>query len=137
MQEQAKNQIEQIRKIGDKIQDQARVQLTRAADEGKKILTAMGADLDADTVTVTALLQDIRKQNDSLGDLLKSLQTATYDIRYRTVWNARMMTSYAKSETAKFIHAEVRPRVEEYRGVVTTQLEGLKEKSGLKTSQVQ
>lgn len=75
-----------------------------AEDETRKILIELGADAQGDnSLFNTSTYKDIKGSHQSFSSFLKQLDIATYDLRSRTSWNARMGYGFLKQKVEKEI----------------------------------
>ena len=104
IQEAFKSQFKQVQAISEKVQSQLKPQLDKAAKEGKKVLSQLGAT-KTEEKSISEIIAEIREQNPTLKRLILSLDSATYDARKQLtskpevtiagVWLAKISTSYS------------------------------------------
>jgi len=131
IQEAFKSQFKQVQEISEKVQSQLKPQLDKAAKEGKKVLSQLGAT-KTEEKSISEIIAEIREQNPTLKRLILSLDSATYDARKQLTWNASMMSAYAKFQAEiKFekLEKKVKPAVEEYLSTAESQFKTLLEKA--------
>ncbi len=74
-------------------------------------------------------MEELRKANPTVRDFLRNLNVATYDNRFRMNWNATMISAYAKQQAEKTYIKDLKPRIDEVRDTVSTQLREVQSKT--------
>ncbi len=128
IQEAFKSQFKQVQAISEKVQSQLKPQLDKAAKEGKKVLSQLGAT-KTEEKSISEIISEIREQNPTLKRLILSLDSATYDARKQLTWNASMMSAYAKFQAEIKFDKNVKPAVENYLSTAESQFKTLLEKA--------
>ncbi len=128
IQETFKSQLKQVQAISDKVQSTLKPQLDKATQEGKKVLSQLGATATEDK-SISEVIAEIREHNPTLKSLILNLDTATYDARKQLSWNANMMSAYALFQAETKFEKEVKPAVEGYLSNAESKLKSLLEKA--------
>ncbi|OZG73810.1 hypothetical protein BTA51_08360 [Hahella sp. CCB-MM4] len=105
------SQLEQLNEAKGRLQAQLSSSWARLECEGKKLLNSMGADLNNEDKSLTAILTRLRQKNPTLRQLTLNLDTSTYDLRERANWNLHMMSAYARMQAEKTYSREIKPRL--------------------------
>ena len=128
IQEAFKSQFKQAQAISEKVQSQLKPQFDKAAKEGKKVLSQLGAT-KTEEKSISEIIAEIREQNPTLKRLILSLDSATYDARKQLSWNASMMSAYAKFQAEIKFDKNVKPAVESYIATAENQFKTLLDKA--------
>jgi len=135
IQDKVKVQLDQIKKQGEKLQVELGKGLGIAKVEGQRILKEFGVDT-TEQLDMKDVLADLRKANPSVRQFLRNLDVATYDARFRLNWNATMISAYAKQQAGKTYSADVKPRLDEFRDIVSQQLHEIQVKTKQLTAKI-
>ena len=111
----------------EQIQGQVNKQLDDVKVEGFRILKELGANVEAEALTFSEVVSDIREANPSVKEFVRNLNVATYDNRFRANWNATMGTALAKLNVEKAYVRNIKPRIAEARDTVNSQVSNIKE----------
>lgn len=128
IQEKMKGQLSQLKKQGDKLQAQVNKRLDNAKLEGQRILKELGVE-SAESISLQELVGELRKANPTVKDLIRKLEVATYDNRFRINWNTNMISAYAKQQAEKSYIKDIKPKLAELRSNLTAQLQEAQEKA--------
>lgn len=109
-----KSQVSQLQDMSTKVQSILEKQLAKVEVEGLKILSGMaGAKVEKGT-KLADIYAKIRANNSSVKELIRNVDTATYDSRKTLEWNLTMMAAYARMQAEKAIENEVTPKLKNY-----------------------
>ncbi|WP_369601837.1 hypothetical protein AAIA72_02275 [Hahella sp. SMD15-11] len=117
LQDKLKAPVAQLNKVRDLVET-----------EGKRVLKQLGADLD-NAPTLADVVAQLREKNPDLKTLSYNLDAATYDLRERLKWNARMMAAYSQLQAEKAFEEKVKPQLQAYTEQLENQLRALREKA--------
>lgn len=128
IQETFKSQLKQVQAISEKVQSTLKPQLDKATQEGKKVLSQLGATATEEK-SISEVIAEIREHNPTLKSLILNLDTATYDARKQLSWNANMMSAYALFQAETKFEKDVKPAVEGYLSNAESKFKALLEKA--------
>lgn len=129
IQDKVKNQIDTIKKQGEKLQGQLNKRLESAKVESQRILNELGVTTEINQLTLGELVSELRAANPTVKDFIRKLDVATYDNRFRLQWDSTMMSAYTKQLAEKKYIKELKPRIEEVRATVSEQLKEVQAKA--------
>jgi F0F1-type ATP synthase membrane subunit b/b' len=129
IQDKVKNQIDTIKKQGEKLQGQLNKRLESAKVESQRILNELGVTTEINQLSLAELVSELRAANPTVKDFIRKLDVATYDNRFRLQWDSTMMSAYTKQLAEKKYIKELKPRIEEVRATVSEQLKELQAKA--------
>ena len=128
IQEAFKSQLKQVQAIREKVQSQLKPQFDKAAKEGKKVLSQLGAT-KTEEKSVSEIITEIKEHNPTLKRLILNLDLATYDTRKQFTWNANMMSAYAKFQAEIKFEKNIKPAVEGYLSTAESQFKAFLDKA--------
>ncbi|WP_020408451.1 hypothetical protein [Hahella ganghwensis] len=102
---------EQSNEVIGKFQSQISSGISLLETEGRKFLNNLGADLDNEDRSLTAIITRLRQKNPTLKQFTLNLDTSTYDLREKASWNLHMMSAYARIQAEKAYQRDLRPRI--------------------------
>ncbi|MEZ5505748.1 MAG: hypothetical protein R3F47_09335 [Gammaproteobacteria bacterium] len=129
IQDKVKNQIDTIKKQGEKLQGQLNKRLESAKVESQRILNELGVTTEINQLSLAELVSELRAANPTVKDFIRKLDVATYDNRFRLQWDSTMMSAYTKQLAEKKYIKELKPRIEEVRATVSEQLKEVQAKA--------
>lgn len=129
IQDKVKNQIDTIKKQGEKLQGQLNKRLESAKVESQRILNELGVTTEINQLSLGELVSELRAANPTVKDFIRKLDVATYDNRFRLQWDSTMMSAYTKQLAEKKYIKELKPRIEEVRATVSEQLKEVQAKA--------
>lgn len=128
IQDKVKDQLSQLKKQGDKLQAQVNQRLEEAKLEGQRILKELGVE-STESLSLKELVAELREANPSVKELIRKLDVATYDNRFRINWNSNMISSYAKQQAEKAYFKEIKPKLAELKTNIADQVQVVQEKT--------
>ncbi len=128
IQDKVKDQLSQLKKQGDKLQAQVNQRLEEAKLEGQRILKELGVE-STESLNLKELVAELREANPSVKELIRKLDVATYDNRFRINWNSNMISSYAKQQAEKTYFKEIKPKLAELKTNIADQVQVVQEKT--------
>ena len=129
IQDKVKDQISQLKKQSDKLQAQINKSFDAAKVEGQRILKELGVESSAEKVNLQDLVSELRKANPTVKDLIRNLEVATYDNRFRLNWNTTMISAYAKQQAEKTYAKDIKPKLSEVKSSLIDQLHDVQAKT--------
>lgn len=124
-----KSSTEQLNAIKERVAKHIQAQWGKAEAQGRKVLNELGAELDAEDHSLSAVVARIRAKNPTLKVLAGNLDLATYDLRGRLNWDLSMMSAYAKMRAEQTLERDIKPRMNEYLSQVEEKIKAIKGKS--------
>lgn len=121
IQDKMKGQITQLKKQSGKLQAQVNKRVDEAKLEGQRILKELGVE-SSESMNLQELVGELRKANPSVKELIRKLEVATYDNRFRLNWNTTMISAYAKQQAGKTYANEIKPKLVELKSNLEDQL---------------